>query len=346
MLRYMIANGTTPDDVSWAWPRVPFASSEPNATVYGGFADNGSGSGDGLGVLETDKVGGLGWAYLTVWKVTKRDTLLEAAKACADALAKNVQPGNATFSPWPFRVHAKTGEVQEVYTANTVWSIRLFDDLLSLPPRVELSAEARARYEGAREIAWRWQSEFPMRNGNWCGYHEDITTKQAWRGGVVGQLPCNYNSMTPLLLARYLLQPRVGQPVAGPAASTLADARALLSFVETHLIYWSVGDPGPAKNQPAVAWGARCVSEQKADKDRMGRHTTRYASVLALYADVLRRQEGANASTLNTSRQLADMARRSWNWASYCLTGSSQHRLSSAPMPLQQPVPLIVLAVD
>ena len=64
MLLYMIANGTTPDDVSWAWPRVPFASSEPNATVYGGFADNGSGSGDGLGVLETDKVGGLGWAYL------------------------------------------------------------------------------------------------------------------------------------------------------------------------------------------------------------------------------------------------------------------------------------------
>ena len=33
----------------------------------------------------------------------------------------------------------QTGEIQEVYTANTVWSIRLFDALLSLPPRVELS---------------------------------------------------------------------------------------------------------------------------------------------------------------------------------------------------------------
>lgn len=260
----------------------------------------------------------MGWAYITIWKVTQSPDLLAAAIACADALAANVQPGNATASPWPFRVHAKTGEVQEIYGANTVWSTRLFDALLSLPAAAApaINPGKAATYMAARKMAWDWQMRFPMVNGNWCGYHEDIATKQAWHDGVVGELPCNYNSMTPLLLARHLLQQRLEEIT----DATMKDAHTLIAFVESHLIFWNVGDEGPGPSQPAVDWGARCVSEQKVDRDRMGRHTTRYASVLALYADVLRRRSPGNLTAVLESLQMAKLARYSWNWSSYCLT--------------------------
>lgn len=314
MLKYMLRNGTTPAASSWKWGSVPYASAEPGDVKYSGFADNGTGTGDGFQVIESDKVGGVGWAYLTIWKVTQSPELLAGAIACADALAANVEPGNATASPWPFRVHAQTGEVQEPYTANVIWCTRLFDALLALPPSHALAPAKTAAYRRAREMAWHWQQDFPMNNGNWCGYHEDIYTRDAWHNGTVGDLPCNYNSMTPLLLARHLLQ----QPSVDDA--TMANARTLLTFVETHLIFWSVGDQGPpASKQPAVAWGARCVSEQKVDRDRMGRHTTRYASVLALYANVLLQRSPGNATALAESQRLVSLAWASWNWAGYCM---------------------------
>ena len=34
--RYLIANGTTPDDPTWVWRKVPFASSDGGALRYRG----------------------------------------------------------------------------------------------------------------------------------------------------------------------------------------------------------------------------------------------------------------------------------------------------------------------
>ena len=39
---------------------------------------------------------------------------LRAAVGIADTLAAKVKPGDGDNSPWPFRVHAQTGEVHRV----------------------------------------------------------------------------------------------------------------------------------------------------------------------------------------------------------------------------------------
>ena len=51
------------------------------------------------------------------WKLTQNAVLIDAALACAAALVANISPGNATHSPWPFRVYAETGTVREGYVA-------------------------------------------------------------------------------------------------------------------------------------------------------------------------------------------------------------------------------------
>ena len=47
------------------------------------------GRGDGVGFLEPDKIGELGYAYLLFYEVTLEDKYLQAALRCADALAKH-----------------------------------------------------------------------------------------------------------------------------------------------------------------------------------------------------------------------------------------------------------------
>ena len=61
-------------------------------------------------------------------------------------------------------------------------------------------------------------------------------------------------------------------------------------------------------NEPAIQYGARCVSEQKFDHNKMGCHTARYARAVSMYNEA--RYGGRNAT-------LTDWAFRAWNWASY-----------------------------
>jgi hypothetical protein len=65
-LDFYIAHGLTP--VNWVWAGVPYASSDPGATTYRGANDinYGAGRGDGIGVIEPDKVGEFGYAFLNL----------------------------------------------------------------------------------------------------------------------------------------------------------------------------------------------------------------------------------------------------------------------------------------
>ena len=47
LLNYMLANGLTPSD--WSWASVPFASADPGATTYSGATDTNFGPGSGRG---------------------------------------------------------------------------------------------------------------------------------------------------------------------------------------------------------------------------------------------------------------------------------------------------------
>jgi hypothetical protein len=176
--------------------------------------------------------------------------------------------------------------------------VELFDQLLALKgsPVTPAVSEALSR---AREAAWTWVVKYPLKNGNWCAMCEDITVRaNAWETyGAGGQASngtcsydnyrpgqecittCNYDSIQPLMFAKYMLQNKV--------PGWEADVPALIGFVERR---YKIATPQSAFSHhyripisrshhccvtPAVQFGARTVSEQRADHARMSCHTTR-----------------------------------------------------------------------
>jgi hypothetical protein len=291
MLDHFIAHGTTePTD---AYPLAPYACSDAGNPVYRGATDTiycdqehyrPCGRGDGVGYLEPDKIGELGFAYLQFYEVTLEEKYLEAAVRCADALARNVQPGDESHSPWPFRVDAKTGKhVREAYTANMIGPIRLFDELL------RLKKGDRAAYKKARSLAWTWLMKYPVQNQVWTQYFEDVL--------IYDDYKTNRNQYAALETARYLLQ----HPEMDPEAR--AKAKRMLDWVTGFFAADSrtMGGLREKGNQ----WGAEVLSEQINDMDKMSSHTARYASVRALWYEVTGDED---------SKQRAF---RSFNWATY-----------------------------
>ena len=277
---YGLAHGTTP--AGWAWARVPYASSNHLATEFRG-ADSfmysaDPGRGDGYGFIEPDKVGELGFGYLRLHEWSASPVYLEAAIACAGALAAHVREGDAEKSPWPFRVNAETNVIEDEYSANVLGPIRLFDEL------IRLHLGNVAAYQKARDMAWAWMMKYPIKNNAWSGIFEDIPNYSK---------PVNYNQYSPMETARYLMQhPEYD-------ADWKKHVPALIDFVEKTFVFVEV------KNEPGVQWGANAVSEQIGDMNKMGSHTSRYASINAMWYEL----------TGDTAAQ--EKAFRSFNWATY-----------------------------
>ncbi len=291
MLDHMIAHGTT--EATDAWALVPYACANAGQVEYRGADDTvycdqenhtPCGRGDGVGFLEPDKVGELGFAYLLFYEVTLEEKYLQAASRCADALAKHVRLGDESHSPWPFRVDARTvKKVREDYTANTVGPIRLLDEL------IRIKSGNIAAYRRARDLAWKWLMTYPVRNHVWTQYFEDVLIYPDYR--------TNLNQYSPLETARYLLQ----HPELDPAGR--ARAKEILDWVTERFAADSVTMGGiPERGRQ---WGAEVISEQVNDMDKMSSHTARFASVLALWHEVTGDPEAKSR------------AFRSFNWATY-----------------------------
>jgi len=191
MLDYQLAHGTTPAD--WEWPGVPFATAC--------FADREYGRClrdlpvDYYGGIEPDKVGELGLSYVQFYELSGERQYLQAGLRCADALARHVRPGNATHTPWPFRIDARSGAVLagEEYGGMIVAPVRLFDEL------IRIGAGDRSKYRAARDMAWRWLLDYPLNAASpawdkWSGYYEDVNKDTV-----------NVNDMNSLAVADYLL---------------------------------------------------------------------------------------------------------------------------------------------
>ncbi len=280
LLDHQLAHGTTPSE--WTWGGVPYSSSDHGATEYRGAHDSRynpkrPGPGDGVGVIEPDKVGELGYGYLKFYELTGEVRYRDAAISCANALARHVRPGDETHSPWPFRVYAETNVAREEYSANVIGPVRLFDEL------ARLSLGEVASYRRARETTWKWLMACPMRNNRWSGYFEDV---------YIFDKPVNFNQYSAMETARYILQ----HPEYDPQWRT--HIPGLIQWVEKTFVV-------EAPREPAVQWGANAVSEQIADMNKMGSHTSRYASVNALWY----------AETGDAAAK--EKAFRSFNWASY-----------------------------
>jgi hypothetical protein len=296
LLDYDLAYGLTKDD--GAWPRVPYASAEPGAPVYQGTAEGlVNGAGDGTGYVEPDKVGEWGYSVLRLYEQTGNTRYLAAARHAAAALARNIRLGNAAHSPWPFRVNAldnltltptqpAPGATSDDYCADVIGPIRLFDEM------VRLGIGDKPLFQRARQTAWNWLMEYPMQNGQWANYFEDIPTQPLPDGTryKLGASNTNVNQYIPMETARYLIEhPELD-------ADWMTDARYLLNWVEKFF----------ARPQ----YGANAISEQVVYDYPMGSHTARYASVSAMYSE-----KGVEAPFWDALKN----AQGSFAWASYML---------------------------
>jgi hypothetical protein len=265
LLDHHLAHGTTPADPDWAWPSVPYASADHGATRYRGAHDflyTGTddpprlGRGDGYGVIEPDKVAEMGVGYLIAFQLTADDRYRKAALACAKALATHVRPGDATHSPWPFRVVAETGVAREEYSANVAPALELFDML-------QTQFGASIEWQRARAMAWDWTVAHPLQNNRWANYFEDVFTIRNTSNVT------QYNAGE---LARYLLE----HPERDPEWRT--HVARLIAWIE-HTF------GGDTARERGVQWGATAISEQAEYMYKMGSHTARFAAVLALWAE-------------------------------------------------------------
>ncbi len=278
-LTHQMAHGTTPSD--WDWARVPFASAAAGDADYGGADDawcDYCGRGDGIGVIEPDKVGELGLAYLRMFEMTGDVRFRDAALACADALAKHVRAGDQTRSPWPFRVYAETNVIREQYSSNVIYALTLFDEL-----------ERRGlghvdSYARARDLATKWLFRVPMVNDAWSGYFEDVD--------IHADPTVNLNQYSALSVARWLM------------AHHEVDPR-WREHVE-HLLSWTVEKfGGDTSHERGTQWGATVMSEQRDDTAKMASHTARFGATMALWYE-------ATGDPLARERAV-----RSLNWATY-----------------------------
>jgi len=264
MLDYQLNNGTTP--ASFLYANVPYASSDPFEKTYNGATrwENEGMRGDGLHGVEPDKIGELGYAYLKFYQVTNDSKYLKAAINCADALAKNVRnvggnlenfgEVNTKKSPWPFRVNARTGLVQDDYCANVIEPIRLFDELLRTSQKINVSTHQMKGYQKARKIAWDWlfSRNGPMYTYIWTNYFEDIPNDPD---------RSNRNQVSPMETARYLIK----NPGLDPNMER--NVPTLLHYVES--VFGTDGQDA--------------IKEQTFCYVPMGSHTARFASVCALW---------------------------------------------------------------
>ncbi len=274
VLTYDLQNGLTPSDASWA--SVPFASSDGGSTTYSGASGGGaSGAGDGPGVIEPDKVGELGYGFLKMYEFSGNPQYRDEAIQCANMLASHIRAGTATSSPWPFRVNARTLAVLEDYTADVIGPIRLFDEL------IRLNVGNVPSYQSARQTAWTWLMTYPMVNNVWSNYFEDRPIEPDLSGT---------NAYTALQTARYLLL----HPEFDPNWQT--HVAGIIQWVETVFAF--------------PRFGALAIGEQAKYNFVMCSHTSRYASVLALWYE-----KTGDLTAL-------EKAYRSFNWASYLTRAS------------------------
>ncbi|MEO8660870.1 MAG: hypothetical protein ABI693_20530 [Bryobacteraceae bacterium] len=263
MLDHQLSHGTTPAD--WSWGGVPFATSCGKTADYGTCIQDMPQ--EFYGGLETDKVGELGTGYALFYKLTGEKKYLEAAERCANALAKHVRAGDATHSPWPFRVDARTGVTlaREELGGNIVGPLRLFDEMIRLK---QGNTEA---FQKARQTAVKWLMDHPLNRespawNKWTGYFEDVSRDTE-----------NVNQMLPTMLAWYVLSSAQPESLTPKWTRWTMMTGRLLDWVRTrfgrgpYFGAWGIDEQGTPDGQG-------CCS-----RAGVGSHTSRWAAVNALY---------------------------------------------------------------
>lgn len=245
---YLITESLTPD--TGKYPRFPRSTGRrghfPQPLDSGSQADHPY-------EIEPDKGGIAGVALVLLYDATTDHRYLAQALHDARVLAANQQPGDATHSPWPFRVDYRSGTARGPVSSDMTYILRLYDMLL---------AHGYTEFRSPRAALWQWikQQQIPSAKtdgARFAQFFEDHDN------------PVNRNAWAPLNLARYLLEKR---DAIDP--DWRDDSTSLIEFVR--------------RNFTHKEFGLTVCHEQDEDHDAWGGINSTYGAVLAMYARVMR----------------------------------------------------------
>ena len=199
--------------------------------------------------IQPDKGAIVGDALVRLYDATKDRRYLDFAVHIARVLVANMGEGDATHSPWPFRVDYRTGEPDGPVAANQSFALRLFDALLE---------HGYNEFRAPREKLWAWIKNLQIpdaaKDGKlWVQFFEDY------------RLVWNRNSWSAMNTARYLLERKQALD-----PDWKKDARTLIDFVNHTFT--------------EVHGGVMTCGEQDDDHDPWGGACSTWGAVLAMYA--------------------------------------------------------------
>lgn len=202
--------------------------------------------------IQPDKGGIAGYALVLLSQAAGERRYFDQALQNARVLAANQQAGDASHSPWPFRVDHRDGAGRGSVSGNMTYVLRLYDVLL---------AQGYAEFSAPRNLLWTWirrhQIPSAARDGAlFAQFFEDHDT------------PTNRTAWAPLNLARYLLERREGLD-----PDWREDSAALIEFVR--------------RNFTHAEFGITVCHEQDEDQQAWGGINSTYGAVLALYAQAI-----------------------------------------------------------
>ena len=186
---FLLKECLTPDE--GAYPRFPRSTGDWTTLP---IAVSSQGDGPyGTNVIEPDKGGIAGYAFLMLYEAQAGTKFLDAALHVADVLVRNMREGNASRAPWPFRADAVSGQYWGERNGNMVYILRLFDGLI---------ARGNRQYAEPRAALWHWIKTYQIpapegrASNHWIQFFEDMPEED------------NRNSWAPLETARYLIERR------------------------------------------------------------------------------------------------------------------------------------------
>lgn len=201
-------------------------------------------------VIEPDKGGIAGYAYLMLYRETGDEKWNQRARHVADVLVRNMREGDSTRALWPFRVDAESGKYWGERNGNMVYILRLLDGL---------AEQGLDRYAEPGNKLWHWIRDVQLKapetreKSHWIQFFEDMTEED------------NRNSWAPLEMARYLIERKERLDPGWKAM-----AKQCLDF---SLKYFAIPQPG----------GVTLMGEQDSDKRPWGGACSKLGGVAALF---------------------------------------------------------------
>ena len=199
--------------------------------------------------VQPDKGGIAGYALLLLYDETKDKRYLDQALQNARILAANMREGDATHSPWPFRVDYRAGTARGDIAGQMTFNLRLFR---------ALAEEGYPEFKDPAAKLWKWIKTVQLPNlasggSLWVEFFEDHHSQK------------NRTAWAPLSLARYLIEQREKLD-----AEWQTDAQALIEFV--------------GKTFTSIRFGVPICGEQDEDHEPWGGINSSYGAVLAMYS--------------------------------------------------------------